>query len=135
MRRTGLLDGLLASRPDEQTVTHLAQTAADSVDSDEAVVSLPGTGRPVHQTSDDETVVETEGSPALVTDHRVLLVAGSRDDTHTRVSPHRHQVTVDGGLLGTILTVTCWNNGAYRFEMAGGDPSDAAAYIETAADC
>lgn len=138
MRRTGLLDGLLASGPDEQTVTHLAQTAAGSVDSDEAVVfRLPGTGRLVHQTSDDETVVETEGSLALVTDHRVLLVAGSRDDTHTLELPHTdtRTVTVDGGLFGTTLTVTCWNSGTYRFEMAGSDPSDAVAYIETAADC
>jgi len=138
MRGTGLLDGLLASGPDEQTVTRLTQTAADSADPDEAVVSrLPGTGRLVHQTGDDEEVVETGGSLALVTDHRVLLVAGSRGDTRTVELPYTdiRTVTVDGGLFGATLTLTRWNGGTYRFGVAGGAPSDAAAYIETAADC
>ena len=133
----GLLGGLLSRGPSEKTVTALESALDEHTGADErAQYRLSGSGTLVHETDNGSEETGANGLLAVVTDHQVLFAVV--DDEASVVEVPYTEVRaaeVDSGLFSTVLTVECWEEGSYQFQVAGGDAGAAAEYVEQASDC
>jgi len=130
----GFLGGLFSQRPSEQAVARLEAILEEHVEGNERVeYRLPGAGSLVHESAGgSETIDTTDGALAAVTDHRLLFVTRSADQTQVLEVPHTdiRAVELDSGLFRTSLTVECWEGGVYRLRPTGGEVAEAVTYIE-----
>lgn len=134
----GLLDGLFASGPDDETVAEFETQLEGYYQADEQVqYRLPGSGGLVHESGgESRTVGEGNGLLAVVTDHRVLF-ATRKGGVSVLELPYTaiRGVSLDDGLFRTVLAVEHWEEGEYQFRPTTGGVADAVAYIERARDC
>jgi len=131
---SGLLGGLLSRGPPEQTVDEFETTARQQLAPDEQVTHrLPARNTVARGHGGEHEALGTGGSLAVVTDHRVLFVAGETvvDLPHTAIGG----ATLDSGLFTTVLAVEALEGSSYEFRPTDGDAAAAADYIERASDC
>jgi len=131
-----LLGGLLSRGPPRQTVDEFETAANQRLMPDEQVKHrLPARSTVAHRPNGEREALGTDGSLAVVTDHRVLFVVdGGKtvvDLPHTDIS----HASLDSGLFSTALAVEGTEGNSYRTRPTDGDAAAAVDYIERASNC